>query len=304
MLRLHDREHSMARAFRRIIAFGDLHAEAGFFREVMSRCGLVDDANQFIARDTALILLGNICDRGPDSAGIYRSVMSYQAQAPKRGSRVYSLLGKHEVTHLFGMHMEMSETEQAGYRFDGYSERDACERAFAPGGWLFEWLVTQPVAVRIHPFIFAPADLPPVFRDLQVADVNTAVRTELQKHVIVFRNGTDDLPLSLFSPEASILCSDAAGHMASPDYTSTLHTFLRNNRAHVYVCGHTPQASGTFSVRHESRYVCIDTGLSFVEQGFGSRTVFEWTDDAVYEVTFTGSGTIRKPVPLPLDRPV
>ncbi|MFP4509225.1 MAG: metallophosphoesterase [Spirochaetaceae bacterium] len=293
----------MARAFRRIIAVGDLHADAEFFGELLSGCDLTDANGRFTARDTALVMLGNICDRGPDSATVYRTLMRLHAEAPAVGSRVYTLLGQHEAIHLFGMHTASSGAERSSYRTANEPGQDALERAFAPGGWLSDWLSGLPVMVRIYPFVFAPADLPPIFRDLQIADVNSAVHQELGRNREAFLEGKADLPLSLFSPETSILCSDAAGQQAQPDYGSVLHTFLKNNRASVYVCGHTPQASGNFLTRYDGRYLCIDTAISFVDQGFGSRSAFEWVDDASYELTFTEAGMRRQTLSLPLNPP-
>lgn len=294
----------MASAFRRIVAVGDLHADAEFFQELLSGCGLTDAHGRFTARDTALVMLGNICDRGSDSARVYRTLMRLHAEAPELGSRVYTLLGKHEAMNLFGMHTGSSDAERASYQTTSEPGRDAFERAFAPGGWLSDWLSKLPVMVRIYPFVFAPADLPPLFRDLQIADVNTAVHQEFGSNRLAFLKGQTDLPLSLFSPETSILCSDAAGQQAQPDYRSVLHTFLKNNRSHVYVCGHTPQASGNFLTRYDGRYLCIDTAISFVNQGFGSRSAFEWVNDTAYELTFTDAGLRRQALSLPLDRPL
>ncbi|TVQ26085.1 MAG: hypothetical protein EA383_06485 [Spirochaetaceae bacterium] len=292
----------MARAFKRIIAVGDLHADVDFYRDILRACELTDSNGRFTATDTAFVVLGNVCDRGPDSASIYRSLIQLQAQAPKRGSRVYALLGKHELMNLFGIHRDSSASERAFYQDDAAAEATAFETAFAPGGWLSRWLVTLPAVVRIDPFIFAPADLPPVFRDLQVADINRAVKQELDQYTPSFRRGDADLPLSLFSPETSILCSDAAGQHTQPDYTTVLHTFLHNNRARVYVCGHTPQTSGVFLKRYEGRYLCIDTAVSFVSQGFGARAVFEWVNDEARELLFTTTGLRRRKLSLPLSK--
>ncbi len=292
----------MARAFKRIIAVGDLHAEADFYRDILRACELTDSDGRFAASETAFVVLGNVCDRGPDSASIYRSLIQLQAQAPKRGSRVYTLLGKHELMNLFGIHLDSSKSERALYQEDSDPEATGFEHAFAPGGWLARWLVTLPVVVRIDPFIFAPADLPPVFRDLQLADINRAVKQELDQHARSFRRGDADLPLSLFSPETSILCSDAAGQHAQPDYTTVLHTFLHNNRANIYVCGHTPQTSGVFLKRYEGRYLCIDTAASFVSQGFGARAVFEWVNNEARELLFTTTGLRTRKLSLPLSQ--
>lgn len=58
---------------RRVYAIGDVHGCAGQFAALLERI-LADDAARAPAQ-TALVLLGDLTDRGPDSAGVVESAM-------------------------------------------------------------------------------------------------------------------------------------------------------------------------------------------------------------------------------------
>jgi serine/threonine protein phosphatase 1 len=77
----------------RVYAIGDVHGEGDLFEALVSAVEH-DDACRPPAR-TTLILLGDLIDRGPDSAGVINSARRLRARRPTR-----ILMGNHEEMFL------------------------------------------------------------------------------------------------------------------------------------------------------------------------------------------------------------
>ena len=74
----------------KIYAMSDIHGCLGAFEKAL---GTIDLDNP----DSRLVLLGDYCDRGPDSLGFFRLVMD---MAERYGERVIALRGNHEEMFL------------------------------------------------------------------------------------------------------------------------------------------------------------------------------------------------------------
>ena len=81
----------------RIVAIGDLHGDHEAWRAIARSAGLMDAKGRWVGRNTTLVQMGDIVDRGPDSLKIIRDLISLQREAPRRGGRVIVLLGNHEA---------------------------------------------------------------------------------------------------------------------------------------------------------------------------------------------------------------
>jgi len=85
-------------------AASDLHGQLRAVDRLLARAGLTDGADRWIARPaTALVVTGDVVDRGPDSLGLVRRLASLRAQAPEAGGCVAILEGNHEAQVLGGL---------------------------------------------------------------------------------------------------------------------------------------------------------------------------------------------------------
>jgi len=73
-------------------AIGDIHGSLDKLKSLVEACQEHADG-----REMNLVLLGDYIDRGPDSAGVIRFVLSLQAEMPER---VIALKGNHEAWAL------------------------------------------------------------------------------------------------------------------------------------------------------------------------------------------------------------
>lgn len=82
----------------------DLHGQLRTVDRLLSAAGLTDGADTWTAPPaTALVVTGDVVDRGPDSLGLARRLVSLRAQAPLRAGMVAILEGNHEAQVLGGL---------------------------------------------------------------------------------------------------------------------------------------------------------------------------------------------------------
>lgn len=84
-----------------VFAASDLHGQLAATDRLLARAGLTDGAGTWTApAGTALVVTGDLVDRGPDSVGLVRRMASLRQQAPAHGGMVVLLEGNHEVQFL------------------------------------------------------------------------------------------------------------------------------------------------------------------------------------------------------------
>jgi len=84
----------------RIVAIGDLHGDHDAWAAIAQAAGVIDRKGKWAGGKTTLVQLGDVVDRGPDSLKIIRDLMRLQREAPRRGGRVYVLVGNHEAMNM------------------------------------------------------------------------------------------------------------------------------------------------------------------------------------------------------------
>lgn len=295
---------------RPLFVIGDLHANYDACVAILRGLELVDRGLAWQAPNVDVVQLGDVCDRGPNSRDIYELFMRLQQEASAAGSSFEVLIGNHEVMNAFGMEQYTTEQEAAGYARNsggsGWNERRA---AFAPGGFVFEWLAERPVLHRVGPIVCGHGDLPMELREAQLEHLDRAFRAEFVRQAPAAGVRPRELPALLFSGQLSVLWSRQAKD-GGPQYGASLHEFLRRNGACVYVCGHTPQPEGQFKQRYAGAYLCIDTAMGFEASGVGARTALvirpdtgaeQWSFGRGRGGSRAGSRVRRRTIELPLE---
>jgi serine/threonine protein phosphatase 1 len=85
-------------------AGSDLHGQLGAVEELLRQAGLADEAGNWSALPrTALVVCGDIVDRGPDSVGLVRRLARLREQAGRADGIVVLLEGNHEAQVLGGL---------------------------------------------------------------------------------------------------------------------------------------------------------------------------------------------------------
>jgi serine/threonine protein phosphatase 1 len=97
----------------RIYAIGDVHGRNDLFNALLAQIDADDAARD--ASDTQIILLGDLVDRGPDSAGVIETAMALKARRPN----TRFLTGNHEEVFVAACRKRDSKTLRFFIRIGG-----------------------------------------------------------------------------------------------------------------------------------------------------------------------------------------
>src|SRR6185437_13311390 len=86
----------------RVVAVGDVHGAYDRFVDILRTASLVDDKLRWTGARTHLVLLGDVVDRGPESAKALDLIERLTKDAAKAGGALHMLLGNHEVMRMLG----------------------------------------------------------------------------------------------------------------------------------------------------------------------------------------------------------
>ena len=268
-----------------LYAIGDLHGNIDAFRQIARELGIADENMDWKAPGIDLVQIGDICDRGTDSRSIYETFMKWQAQAEQYDSSVYVLLGNHEVMNMCGHHDYATEQER-----DGFVDHP---RAFARNGWLHRWLVQQHAMLQIRDLVFCHADLPPSLVQSTVPEIDGSVLQAIEETAPHAGERVKVHHPLLFSEDESPLWSRVSSRRRLASYAEDLQRFLARHNAQAYICGHTPDERGRFTVKWSGSYVCIDTGMAFENYGMGGRSALLFEAGELHAIYFRDGKQVR-----------
>lgn len=280
----------------RVVAVGDVHGDYEQFLRILSDAGVIDDQSRWIAGKTHLVQLGDVVDRGPDSAQAMDLLMSLQKQARKAGGRVHALVGNHEAMNIIGdlryvhpgeyaafvspgsrrlqtslyqqtvRRIQRSQPEESWPEFDDAYEAEfraayplgyvEHRRAWSPRGTYGRWVLDNPTVIRIDDTLFVHGGLSGDFEDLSLTEINQAVRRELQEPEA--------------TPERSLTRSErgplwyrglAQADSEDPDEQARVESMLQKRGARRIVVAHT-SVTGAVLPRFGGKVVLIDVGLA------------------------------------------
>ena len=199
---------------RRLIAVGDLHGDYEAYIGILSDAGLIDDRGKWRGGDAALVQLGDLADRGPDSRKIIRHLRKLERQAARKGGAVVVLVGNHEAMTMTGDLRYVHPGEYEAFadrrsrqtRADAYAaNRSAIEqwyrrdspdleadeirrlweeatplgaierrRAWSPDGDIGEWVVGLDIVVRIGRTLFVHGGISAEYANWSIEAMNAA----------------------------------------------------------------------------------------------------------------------------------
>lgn len=275
----------------RIVALGDLHGDYGGYLEALASAGLVDPAGDWAAGATHFVQIGDIPDRGPDSALIFRHLRRLEQQACAAGGRVHALIGNHELMNLTGQLHYVHPGEYAALRSEqaealrqDYSRQLRQEAGSSPIRSLYDlasrrrdrrqevplgyvehrqhwsltgefgsWVAGHNTVIRLNNLLFVHAGLSPAYLDWSISEINERVRAELRG----VRDSSEPVIEDFQGPHwfRGLSTDDEA---VAPDFVDML--LARFGVDHIVV-GHTP-CTDTIMPRYDGRVLVIDSGIS------------------------------------------
>ena len=264
----------------RIVAVGDVHGDYDQFVKTLRAAEVVNEKDDWAAGKTHLVQIGDVLDRGPDSRKAMDLLMKLEGQAAQAGGAVHPLIGNHEAMVLLDdlRYVHPGEVKALG----GAEE---FRKAMSAQGKYGKWIRTHNAAIRINDLLFVHAGITPVCARLSLAQINKAIRRELDTGDTLGIASTDGGPLW----DRTLALDDET------EVAGQLETVLKRYGAGRMVIGHTASASGIVA-RAGGRLIRIDAGMAALYGGPASCLVVE--KGAFYVVSHPK--TKRK---LPLEEP-
>jgi calcineurin-like phosphoesterase family protein len=133
-----------------LFVVSDVHGHLDDLRRGLRKAGLLDDSAGWCGGDSALWVLGDLTDRGPDGIGVIDLLMALQRQAP---GRVHVLMGNHEALTL-GFKLFPGSRFADVWQINGglHSDQDALSSTH------IEWLRTLPVLGLVGDYLLMHSD--------------------------------------------------------------------------------------------------------------------------------------------------
>lgn len=196
----------------KVVVFGDVHGAYDELVSLLTETGMIDSSLNWAGRDSHLVSLGDLIDRGPRSRDVLELMIKLQEQAPQAGGEVHVLLGNHELMAMTGDRRYVTQADYAAfardetdterdnlrleYLSDHSSENDtnideefnklyppgfvALDKAFRPEGYIGKWLLDQHIVLEINNTVFVHGGIPSEIVNKSLREINEEGKTELK----------------------------------------------------------------------------------------------------------------------------
>jgi hypothetical protein len=165
-----------------VYVVGDVHGHPEVLRSLLRGEGLIGADDAWRGAGSALWLIGDLVDRGPDGIGAIDAVRRWQREAEGAGGAVRSLLGNHDLLILAVARFGASPRSAAGRLFrlnweaNGGRASDLARLTVEHA----EWLAALPAMARVGDDLLVHADAPLYLRyGASIEEVNRAIRDVL-----------------------------------------------------------------------------------------------------------------------------
>ncbi|KPJ71190.1 MAG: hypothetical protein AMS14_09375 [Planctomycetes bacterium DG_20] len=257
--RMADRDRDTWTGVERVVAVGDVHGDYEQFLKVLRAAEVVDQKGNWIAGKTHLVQVGDVLDRGPDSRKVMDLLMSIEQQAAKAGGAVHALIGNHEAMVVLGDWRYVSPGE-----LEAFGGAEAYRRAMSKDGTYGRWIRSHNAVVKINDVVFVHAGITPALAGMSLAEINRAVREQLEK------GQQDGIAMDAGGPlwDRSLALGD------EKRVAEMLEEVLPKYGARRMVIGHTVSTDGVVTAAG-GRLIRIDVGMSNVYGGPAACLVVE-----------------------------
>lgn len=280
----------------RIVAIGDVHGAYDRFVEILAASGLLDKQQRWIGGRTHLVQLGDVVDRGPDSARALDLLKRLEKDAARAGGAVHPLLGNHEVMRVLGDLRFVSPGEYAAFVSPKSEEvREAYVKKaadlkepvvdqpplgfvelrtnFGRNGRYGEWLRTLNAVVQINGTIFVHGGISPDTAGLTCETINETVRREITVDI----DKTRGAPLTSLAarPDGPLWYRGLAQEPET--FAPVVDDILAKQHARTIVVAHTVTPDSRIQTRFDGRVVQLDTGMqpAYVAAGRAAALLIE-----------------------------
>jgi len=246
---------------KRIVAVGDIHGDYDQFIKILKHAKLIDKNKNWIGKNSILVQIGDLVDRGDNSKKILDLLIKLKKQSKQSGhGKIYSVLGNHELNTLSGIFKFTLINDMMTF---GTIEQH--QKAFALhtkyGNFLRKEM--EPVVI-VDDILFTHAGLISEYADLGINKLNKKI------HEILI-----DAPYNITPESSHPLITDPMiiknGPMWSrfynlkednKDVCEELSKVLKSTKTTRMVVGHNVQKNGKINTFCDNQLIMIDIGLT------------------------------------------
>ncbi|KAH8583092.1 serine-threonine phosphatase [Cryptosporidium sp. chipmunk genotype I] len=234
----------------RVLVIGDIHGDLKSLITSLFLSGVINSNLDWAAKNTLLIQLGDVVDRGSHALQIYKLFNKLRSQAPSLGSRFVGLLGNHEIMNLCGQLHYVTEED-----FQTYGGKDKRTFEWSKEGFVGKYLRTMKLAVRVNDSLYVHAGLLPKYAKLGLDRLDKLSNDLLEGDFCDFYSSlffVEDGPL--WTRDISLGEEERACKLV--DETLEILGLGR------MVVGHTIQHDNRINMKCNNKLVLVDTGFS------------------------------------------
>lgn len=280
----------------RIVAVGDIHGDYDHYMATLRAAGLVDSKGKWAGGKTHFVQVGDLPDRGPDTKEIIDHITQLTKQAKRKGGRVHSLIGNHEMMNVTGdlRYVHPGEYEAFVTRkskamrdryytmyMERFEQQDPTGFAALPADFQVQWEKEHPLGWLEHRQAWDPAWNRDAEYAKWVMDKKVAIRVNdnlfvhggisgfycansldsmTEKAVAVMQSFDLDNPGIAMDPNGPLWYRGLSG-MEPQASEETVDAILDRQGVSRIVVGHQP-TSGVIWPNYDGKVVMIDTGIS------------------------------------------
>jgi hypothetical protein len=171
---------------KRIVVVGDIHGDFNILMTCLKKAKVINDSREWIGRDTHVVQLGDILDKG--GRGIKSSAQSMEefsifeflnyldSEAEKHGGKVHYLIGNHEIMNIQG------DFRYVHKKHLNHTGNEIRRQLFEPGGYMAKLLACHSYGVlKINKWYFCHAGLlPKHVNSKSISEINSIIRNILR----------------------------------------------------------------------------------------------------------------------------
>lgn len=139
---------------------GDVHGQYDKFVRLLRESDLVDDDLHWAGAESALWLIGDLVDRGPDGIKVIDLAMRLQREAAATGGSANALIGNHDILLLAAFHFGDWPRKRRAESFAAIWERNGgtLEDLALLDGPQVTWLSDLPAMTHCGPYLLTHGD--------------------------------------------------------------------------------------------------------------------------------------------------
>ncbi len=160
----------------RIVAIGDIHGDLNAFVKILLGMSILGEDGSWMGGSSGVVLIGDLNDRGSDSAAVMSLAMELEAAAQSHGGKVATLLGNHELLAAKGDYSYVRATEVLDYEYFRFGEKVGLEAIYRGNSPWARWIRKRPTMVKAGETLFVHAGLGAWALDTEPTWINSVLK--------------------------------------------------------------------------------------------------------------------------------